>query len=44
MVKLVRKTVQAKRNKGISEVPRDVVDVLLNDTSEKLTDDLIVLI
>ena len=41
MVKLVRKTVQAKRNKGIFEVPRDVVDVLLNDTSEKLTDDLI---
>ncbi|PNX98630.1 3-epi-6-deoxocathasterone 23-monooxygenase-like protein, partial [Trifolium pratense] len=41
MVKLVRKNIQARRNKDIFEVPKDVVDVLLNDTSEKLTDDLI---
>ncbi|KAI4355521.1 hypothetical protein L6164_004284 [Bauhinia variegata] len=41
MVKLVKKTIQAKRNRGISEVPKDVVDVLLNDASKQLTDDLI---
>ncbi|XP_012574053.1 3-epi-6-deoxocathasterone 23-monooxygenase CYP90D1 isoform X1 [Cicer arietinum] len=41
MVKLVRKIIQARRNKGNFEVPKDVVDVLLTDTSEKLTDDLI---
>lgn len=41
MAKLVRKTIEARRNKGVTEVPKDVVDVLLNDTSEKLTDDLI---
>nr|KYP54345.1 Cytochrome P450 90D2 [Cajanus cajan] len=41
MVKLVRRIIQAKRNSGICKVPKDVVDVLLNDASEKLTDDLI---
>ncbi|RDX76633.1 3-epi-6-deoxocathasterone 23-monooxygenase, partial [Mucuna pruriens] len=41
MVKLVKRTIQSKRNSGISKVPKDVVDVLLNDTSELLTDDLI---
>ncbi|RDY09500.1 3-epi-6-deoxocathasterone 23-monooxygenase, partial [Mucuna pruriens] len=41
MVKLVRRIILAKRNSGICEVPKDVVDVLLNDASEKLTDDLI---
>ncbi|KAJ7963165.1 putative Cytochrome P450 [Quillaja saponaria] len=41
MVKLVQKTIQAKRASGISMVPNDVVDVLLNDANEKLTDDLI---
>jgi len=41
MVKLVRRIIQAKRNSGICRVPKDVVDVLLNDASEKLTDDLI---
>ena len=41
MVKLVQKIIQAKKESGISNVPKDVVDVLLNDTSEQLTDDLI---
>ena len=41
MVKLVQKTIQDRRNSGISKVARDVVDVLLNDASEQLTDDLI---
>jgi len=41
MVKLVRRIILAKRNIGICGVPKDVVDVLLNDASEKLTDDLI---
>lgn len=41
MVKLVKGTIQARRNSGISKVPKDVVDVLLNDASERLTDDLI---
>ncbi|CAI8608020.1 unnamed protein product [Vicia faba] len=41
MVKIVRKIIQARRSKGVTEVPKDVVDVLLNDISEKLTNDLI---
>ncbi|XP_048336113.2 3-epi-6-deoxocathasterone 23-monooxygenase CYP90D1 isoform X2 [Ziziphus jujuba] len=42
MVKLVKKTIQARKNtSGISNFPKDVVDVLLSDTSEQLTDDLI---
>lgn len=42
MVKLVQEIIQAKRSSGVnSTVPKDVVDVLLNDTSERLTDDLI---
>ncbi|KAK9923590.1 hypothetical protein M0R45_031999 [Rubus argutus] len=41
MVKLVQKIIQDKKESGISNVPKDVVDVLLNDTSEQLTDDLI---
>lgn len=41
MVKLVRRIILAKRSSGIYKVPKDVVDVLLNDASEKLTDDLI---
>ncbi|KAF7814150.1 3-epi-6-deoxocathasterone 23-monooxygenase [Senna tora] len=41
MVKLVQKIIKAKRSSGISRIPRDVVDVLLNDASEQLTDDLI---
>lgn len=41
MVKLVRRIIQARRNSGISKFPKDIVDVLLNDTSEKLKDDLI---
>ncbi|WVZ21826.1 hypothetical protein V8G54_000370 [Vigna mungo] len=41
MVKLVRRIILAKRNSGICRVPKDVVDVLLNDASEKMTDDLI---
>ncbi|GFY97157.1 cytochrome P450, family 90, subfamily D, polypeptide 1 [Actinidia rufa] len=41
MVELVNKIIQAKRRSGISEVAKDVVDVLLKDESEKLTDELI---
>lgn len=41
MVKLVQRTIQARRKSGISKAPKDVVDVLLNDANEKLTDDLI---
>ncbi|KAF5751278.1 3-epi-6-deoxocathasterone 23-monooxygenase-like isoform X2 [Tripterygium wilfordii] len=41
MVKLVQKIMQSKRVGGIPMVPRDVVDVLLNDASEQLTDGLI---
>ena len=42
MVKIVHKIIQSKRNSGmISTVPKDVVDVLLNDASELLTNDLI---
>ncbi|XP_057473643.1 3-epi-6-deoxocathasterone 23-monooxygenase CYP90D1-like [Actinidia eriantha] len=41
MVGLVHRIIQAKRSSGISEIPRDVADVLLNDASELLTDDLI---
>lgn len=41
MVKLVQKLIQSKREGGISLVPKDAVDLLLNDTSGQLTDDLI---
>jgi 3-epi-6-deoxocathasterone 23-monooxygenase len=41
MVKLVQNIIQARRHSGLSTVPKDVVDVLLNDSSEQLTDDLI---
>ena len=41
MVKLVQKIIQGKKESGISNVSKDVVDVLLNDTSDQLTDDLI---
>ncbi|KAJ7951641.1 putative Cytochrome P450 [Quillaja saponaria] len=41
MIKLVQKIIQAKRDSGISLVPKDVVDVLLNDANKQLTDDLI---
>ncbi|KAA8540296.1 hypothetical protein F0562_024141 [Nyssa sinensis] len=41
IVKLIHKIIQAKRNSGISRVPKDVADVLLNDASEQLTDDII---
>ncbi|XP_022723561.1 3-epi-6-deoxocathasterone 23-monooxygenase-like [Durio zibethinus] len=43
MVKIVHKIIQSKRNSGMisSTVPKDVVDVLLKDASELLTDDLI---
>ncbi|KAI4329161.1 hypothetical protein L6164_021454 [Bauhinia variegata] len=43
MVKLVHKIIQAKTNRNISnsKVPEDVVDVLLNDASGQLTDNLI---
>lgn len=41
MVKLVKKAILSRKSSGISKVPKDVVDVLLSDTSEQLTDDLI---
>ncbi|XP_028792094.1 3-epi-6-deoxocathasterone 23-monooxygenase CYP90D1-like [Neltuma alba] len=41
MIKLVQKIIQAKRDSGLSKVPKDVVDVLLNDASEHFTDKLI---
>ncbi|TYH16784.1 hypothetical protein ES288_A05G143000v1 [Gossypium darwinii] len=42
MVKIVHKIIQTKRDSSMSSmVPKDVVDVLLKDASELLTDDLI---
>ncbi|KAF8388826.1 hypothetical protein HHK36_025506 [Tetracentron sinense] len=41
MVKLVQKIVQDRRNSSSSTLPKDVLDVLLNDASEKLTGNLI---
>ncbi|KAB2029095.1 hypothetical protein ES319_D05G139600v1 [Gossypium barbadense] len=42
MVKIVHKIIQSKRDSSMSSmVPKDVVDVLLKDASELLTDDLI---
>lgn len=41
MVKLVKKIIQHRKNSEISKVPRDVIDVLLNDSSGQLTEDLI---
>ncbi|CAL5381918.1 unnamed protein product [Camellia sinensis] len=42
MVELVHKIIEAKKkNRGRSEVAKDVADVLLNDASEELNEDLI---
>ncbi|XP_068304251.1 3-epi-6-deoxocathasterone 23-monooxygenase CYP90D1-like [Pyrus communis] len=44
MVKLVQKIIQARKKESdiiSNKVPKDVVDVLLSDTSEQLTDNLI---
>lgn len=42
MVKLIQNIIQEKREKNImSTVNDDVADVLLNDTSKELTDELI---
>lgn len=41
MVKLVHKIIQERRKSNMARTPRDVVDVLLSDASEQLTDDLI---
>ncbi|OIT08736.1 PREDICTED: 3-epi-6-deoxocathasterone 23-monooxygenase isoform X1 [Nicotiana attenuata] len=42
MVKLIQRIIQEKRDRSsISTVSEDVADVLLNNTSEELTDDLI---
>ncbi|XP_059642547.1 3-epi-6-deoxocathasterone 23-monooxygenase CYP90D1 [Cornus florida] len=41
MVELVHKIIEAKRDGGLSSVPKDVAEVLLNNASEELTDDLI---
>lgn len=41
MVKLIQNIIQEKRDKNVSTINEDVADVLLNDTSEELTDELI---
>ncbi|XP_010242200.1 PREDICTED: cytochrome P450 90D2 [Nelumbo nucifera] len=41
MVKLVQEIIQDKRKEGSPTVPRDVIDVLLGDTNDQLTDELI---
>ncbi|KAL6996344.1 hypothetical protein U1Q18_006475 [Sarracenia purpurea var. burkii] len=41
MVEVVQRIIQDKRSSGMPEFPKDVAEVLLNDESEKLTDDLI---
>ncbi|KAM3699511.1 hypothetical protein ACB098_05G030500 [Castanea mollissima] len=41
MVKLVQNVILARKHSGFSNIPKDVVDVLLNDSSEQLTEDLI---
>ncbi|KAI9109395.1 hypothetical protein K1719_019449 [Acacia pycnantha] len=41
MVKLIQRIIRARRKSEISKVAKDVVDVLLNDASEQLTDNLI---
>lgn len=41
MVMLVHKIIQERRESNMARTPRDVVDVLLNDGSEQLTDELI---
>lgn len=41
MVKLVKKIIQERKSCGISPVPKDVMEVLLKDENEELTDDLI---
>nr|ADN34104.1 cytochrome p450 [Cucumis melo subsp. melo] len=41
MVKLVKKIIQERKSCGISTVPKDVMEVLLKDENEELTDDLI---
>ncbi|CAN1162349.1 3-epi-6-deoxocathasterone 23-monooxygenase CYP90D1 [Linum perenne] len=42
MIKLVRKIIQSKRETNDSSIPpKDVIDVLLNDPSDRLTDELI---
>ncbi|XP_052109493.1 3-epi-6-deoxocathasterone 23-monooxygenase CYP90D1 isoform X1 [Arachis duranensis] len=41
MVKLMLRTIESRRECGISKVPKDVVDVLLNDQNDRLTDELI---
>lgn len=41
MVKLVKKIIQERKSCGISRVPKDVMEVLLKDENEELTDDLI---
>ncbi|OWM72560.1 3-epi-6-deoxocathasterone 23-monooxygenase CYP90D1 [Punica granatum] len=41
MAGLVHRIIRSKRERGIPMVSSDVVDVLLNDSNEQLTDDLI---
>lgn len=41
MVKLIQKIIEEKREKKMSIINEDVADVLVNDKSEELTDELI---
>lgn len=41
MADLVKRIIRLKRKRGISRIPSDVVDVLLGDSNDQLTDDLI---
>ncbi|XP_042500789.1 cytochrome P450 90D2-like [Macadamia integrifolia] len=41
MVKLVHEIIQDRRKSSSPSVPKDVIDVLLGDTSDQLTDELI---
>lgn len=41
MAKLVQNIIQSRRENDVSTVPKDVLDVLLNDSSEQFTDDLL---
>lgn len=41
MADLVKRIIRLKRKRGISRIPSDVVDVLLGDSNNQLTDDLI---
>lgn len=41
MVRLVEKVIAEKRKRGGDRIARDIIDVLIKDASDQLTDDLI---